>query len=103
MCIRFIQLKGQSPIKSLRLTVHGFQEGCLLLATEISKICGSDDRRFKSLDLWTSLFENSAGRVETHVLIHSHSDVQSELEEDILVGILLAFMVGDSVPRGVGR
>jgi hypothetical protein len=33
-------------------------------------------------------------RVEGHVLIRSRSDVQSELEEDILVGILLAFMVG---------
>ena len=102
VCIRLVQLKAQRPIKSLRLTVHGLQEGCLHLVTEIIKICGLDVRRFEASDLWTSLFPNSTGRVEGHILIHSHSDVQSDLEEDILVGILLPFMIDNSVPRGPG-
>jgi hypothetical protein len=70
--------------------------------TEISKICGVGARRFEDPDLRTSLFEHSAGRMEGHILIRSHSDVQSDLEGDILVGILLSFMMGNSVPRGPG-
>jgi hypothetical protein len=85
VCIHFIQLKGQRPIKSLRSTVHGLQDGCLHLVTEISKICGVGVRRFEDPDLRTSLFANSEGRMEGHILIRSRSDVQSDLEGDILV------------------
>ena len=42
------------------------------------------------------------GRTEGRILLRSRASTSQEMEEDTLVGILMAFMLGNSVPRGPG-
>ena len=102
ICIRFCQLRGQNPVDQREFATIGLREGCLQLALEIQKICWPDARPFDVSDWETSVFTNKEARTEGRILLCTRARSSNEMEEDVLVGVLLAFMVGNSVPRGPG-
>ena len=99
--IRFLQLRGQKPTQGKNASLE-LQKGCLQLALEIQKICWPEARKFETSDLEIALFTNKDGRMEDRILLRSRTSTPQEMEEDTLVGILMAFMLGNSVPRGPG-
>jgi hypothetical protein len=101
VCIRFIHLRGQKPIQVKNTTLE-LQKGCFQIALEIQKICWPETRKLENSDLEITLFTSTGGRMEGRILLRSRASTSQEMEEDTLVGILLAFMLGNSVPRGPG-
>ncbi len=103
VCIHFLHLglgfRGQKPTQGKNASLD-LQKGCLQLALEIQRICWPEARKFETSDL--DLFVNTVGRMEGRILIRSRTSTSQEMEEDKLVGILMAFMLGNSVPRGPG-
>jgi hypothetical protein len=102
ICIRFCQLRGQNPVDQRKLTTKGLREGCLQLALEIQKICCPGARSFDVSDWESSVFTNKEARTEDRILLRARARSSNEMEEDVLVGVLLAFMVDNSVPRVPG-
>ena len=101
VCIRFLHLRSQKPIQGKTASLE-LQKGCLQLALEIQKICWSEARKFETSDLEIALFTSKVGRTEGRILLRFRDNTSQEMEEDTLVGILMAFMLGNSVPRGPG-
>ena len=101
VCIRFLHLRGQKQSQVKNATLE-LQKGCFQLALEIQKICWPEARKLETSDLEISLFTSTVGRTEGRILLRSRANTFQEMEEDTLVGILMAFMLGNSVPRGPG-
>jgi hypothetical protein len=102
VCIRFLKLRGQQPTQGKNASSE-LQKGCLQLALEIQKICWPEPRKLVTSDLEIALFTSKDGRMEGRILLRSRaSRTPQEMEEDTQVGILMAFMLGNSVPRGPG-
>ena len=102
VCIRFLHLRGQKSIqgKTVSLELH---KGCLQLTLEIQTVCWSEARKFETSDLEKALCMSKGGQMEGRILLRSRASTSQEMEEDTLVGFLMAFMLGNSVPRGPGR
>ncbi len=101
VCIRFLHLRGQKPIQVKNATLE-LQKGCFQLALEIQKICWPESRKLETSDLEIALCTSTVGRMEGRILLRSRASTSQEMEEDTLVGILMVFMSGNSVPRGPG-
>jgi hypothetical protein len=102
VCIRFLQLRGQRPVNEWEDTNRGLRRGSFQLASEIQKMCWPDARKFENSDIETHIVVNGGGRVEGRILLCNRTGAMHEMEEDMLVGILLAFLIGNSVARGPG-
>ena len=50
-------------------------------------------------DLEIALFASKDGRMEGRILLRSRASTPQEMEEDTLVGILMAFMLGNAPKR----
>jgi hypothetical protein len=101
VCIRFLHLRDQKSIQGQTASSE-FQKGCLQLALEIQTICWPEARKFETSDLEIVLFMGKGGRMEDHILLRSRTSTSQEMDEDTLLGILMSFMLGNSVPRGPG-
>ncbi len=101
VCIRFLHLRGQKPIQ-VKIATLELQKGCFQLALEVQKICWTEDRKIENSDLEIAFFTSTGGRMEGRILLRSRASTSQEMEEDTLVGILMAFMLGNSVPRVPG-
>jgi hypothetical protein len=101
VCIRFLHLRGQKQIQVKNDTVE-LQKGCFHLALEIQKIFWPEARKLENSDLEIALFTSTGGRMEGPIFLRSRGSTSQEMEEDALVGILMSFMLGNSVPRGPG-
>jgi hypothetical protein len=101
VCIRFLHLRGQKPIQG-KTASSELQKGCLQLALEIQTVCWPEARKFETSDLEIALCMSKGGQMEGRILLRSRVSTSQEMEEDTLVGILMAFMLGNSVPRGPG-
>jgi hypothetical protein len=101
VCIRFLHVRGQKPIQVKNATLE-LQKWCFQLALEIQKICWPEARKLENSDLEIAFFTSTRGRLEGRILLRSRASTSQEMEEDMLMGILMAFMLGNSVPRGPG-
>jgi hypothetical protein len=101
VCIRFLHLRGQKSIQG-KTASSELQKGCLQLALEIQTVCWPEARKFETSDLEIALCVSKGGQMEGRILLRSRASTSQEMEEDTLVGILMAFMLGNSVPRGPG-
>ena len=59
-------------------------------------------RSFEVSDWEANVFTNKEARTEGRILLRTRACTSNEMEDDVLVGVLLAFLVGNSVPRGPG-
>jgi hypothetical protein len=92
VCTRFLHLRGQKQIQVKNATVE-LQKGCFQLALEIQKICWPEARKLENSDLEIALFTSTGGRLEGRILLRCRASTSQEMEEDALVGILMAFSV----------
>ena len=74
----------------------------LSVTVGVQKICWPGARPFEVSDWETSVFTNKEARTEGRILLRTRACTSNEMEEDVIVGVLLAFMVGNSVPRDPG-
>ena len=65
-------------------------------------MCWPDARKFEGSDIVTDLVAKEGERVEGRILICNRTGALHEMEEDMIVGILLAFLIGNSVAKGPG-
>ncbi len=95
VCIRFVQLRAPQPNAGATKTRQHIRSQLVEVLNKIQQVCGTDNAPFAVTDVSYIAFVNKDNKLEGIITIQKRA--RETLEDDIAMGAMLAFHIGNDV------
>jgi len=95
VCIRFVQLRAPQPNAGATKTRQHIRSQLVEVLNKIQQVCGTDNAPFVVTDVSYIAFVNKDNKLEGIITIQKRA--RETLEDDIAMGAMLAFHIGNDV------
>jgi len=101
VCIRFEQLRAQQQGVEATMTRQKIRSQLVEVLNNIQQVCGADHAMFEVTDVGYMAYINKEHKLEGIITIQKRA--RETLEDDIAMGVILAFHIGNNVQSATAQ